>query len=65
MLWPWKIVTRATGGSAQEDPPLEWDLFNLEDDPGERRDISELHPDIKSELMAQWADYAGGIGLEP
>ena len=65
VLWPWKIVTRATGGNDQEDPPLEWDLFNLQDDPGERQDVSDLHPDIKSELVAHWADYADRIGLEP
>ena len=44
---------------------MEWDLFNLEDDPGERQDVSDLHPDIKSELVAHWADYADRIGLEP
>lgn len=65
VLWPWKIVTRATGGNDQDESPLEWDLFNLEDDPGERRDVSDLHPDIKSELVAHWAEYASGIGLEP
>ncbi|MCZ0954942.1 MAG: sulfatase-like hydrolase/transferase [Rhodospirillaceae bacterium] len=63
VLWPWKIVTRPTDGSDQDDSPLEWDLFNLEDDPGERRDVSELHPDTKAELVSHWADYADGIGL--
>ena len=42
---------------------MEWDLFNLEDDPGERQDVSDLHPDIKSELVVHWADYADRIGL--
>ena len=42
-----------------------WDLFNLQDDPGERQDVSDLHPDIKSALVAHWADYADRIGLEP
>ena len=65
VLWPWKIVTRATGVNARDDPPLEWDLFNLEDDPGERQDVSDQHPDIKSELVAHWADYADRIGLGP
>ena len=63
VLWPWKIVTRPTDGSGQDNSPLEWDLFNLEDDPGERRDISGLNPDIKSELIAHWDDYADRIDL--
>ena len=63
VLWPWKIVTRPTEGSDEDNTPLEWDLFNLEDDPGERQDVSDLHPDIKAELVAHWEDYAGRIGL--
>ena len=63
VLWPWKIVTRPTDGSDQDNPPLEWDLFNLEDDPGERSDVSDLHADTKSDLVAHWAEYADRIGL--
>ena len=63
VLWPWKIVTRPTDGSDQDNQPLEWDLFNLEDDPGERQDVSDLHPDIEAELVSHWADYADRIGL--
>ena len=63
VLWPWKIVTRPTNGSDQDDPPLEWDLFNLEDDPGERRDVSDLHTEIRADLLAHWAEYADRIGL--
>ena len=63
VLWPWKIVTPPAAVSDQDNGPLDWDLFNLEDDPGERRDVSDLHPDIKAELVAYWADYADRIGL--
>ena len=63
VLWPWKIVTRPTDATDQDNTPLEWDLFNLEDDPGERQDVSDLHPDTKSELLAHWAEYAVRIGL--
>ena len=63
VLWPWKIVTGPVSGDEPDELPLEWDLFNLEDDPGERRDVSDLHPDIKSELLAHWAAYAEGIDL--
>ena len=36
----------------------EWELFNLEDDPGEQNDLSEIHPDIKERLIMKWNEYA-------
>ena len=36
----------------------QWELFNLADDPGERRDLAAEHPDKVSALIALWDDYA-------
>lgn len=40
IAWPWKIVVRGSGAAAQTR------LFDLDDDPGERRDVSRDHPDV-------------------
>jgi arylsulfatase A-like enzyme len=49
--WPWKLY-----GERSDDPELglRWALFNLETDPGERRDVAGEHPAITSELAAVW-----------
>jgi arylsulfatase len=36
----------------------EWELFDLEKDPGETTDLSAQHPDIKSRLIKAWQEYA-------
>lgn len=35
-----------------------WELFNLETDPGETKDLAEQQPDILEQLVAAWEDYA-------
>ena len=54
--WPWKVVTSQAQGP-RPDGPLQWSLFDLESDPGERHDLSAEHPDLKAELIASWEDY--------
>ncbi len=36
----------------------EWQLFDLEKDPGETTDVSDKFPDIKNELIKAWNEYA-------
>lgn len=36
----------------------EWELFDLEKDPGETTDLSTQYPDIKSRLIKAWQEYA-------
>lgn len=31
-----------------------WRLYNLEDDPGEQRDLADAHADLVAELVAEW-----------
>jgi arylsulfatase len=35
-----------------------WQLFNLQDDIGESRDVSTEHPEVVAELKAHWDEYA-------
>jgi arylsulfatase A-like enzyme len=36
----------------------QWQLFDLEKDPGETTDLSAAHPDIKEQLVKSWNEYA-------
>jgi len=36
----------------------EWELFDLEKDPGETTDLSAQYPEIKSRLIKAWQEYA-------
>jgi arylsulfatase len=36
----------------------EWQLFDLEKDPGETTDLSAAHPDIKKQMVIAWNEYA-------
>lgn len=44
-----------------EDDPSTWRLYDLENDPGERHDLSAELPELKSELVAAWAEYVEGL----
>lgn len=50
---PWKVVWMAEPFGVED-----WQLFNVAEDPAERVDRSEEHPEIKAELVAAWQDYA-------
>jgi arylsulfatase/uncharacterized sulfatase len=39
-----------------------WRLYNIAIDPGETRDLTELMPDKKAELLADYAEYAQRVG---
>lgn len=41
----------------------EWELFNLAEDPGETRDLSDQKPDKVVELREQWERYASEVGV--
>jgi hypothetical protein len=59
--WPWKIITEQ---GSRPDGSLHWNLFNLETDPGERQDLSNEAPELKSEMMTIWEDYGRQLGVE-
>jgi arylsulfatase len=40
-----------------------WSLYNLVDDPGETRDLSNDRPEIRDRLIAAWNRYADNVGV--
>jgi arylsulfatase A-like enzyme len=40
-----------------------WHLFNVEEDPGETRDLSGKMPDLLKDLQAAWDRYAKDVGV--
>lgn len=55
---PWKIV--------MEPPPFgngEWQLYNLENDQGETRNIASEHTELVARLAAVWQAYADEVGV--
>lgn len=58
--WPMKVVA--------DSNPLEeqtlWELFDLEADPGERRDLSGEHPELTAELSGLWLDFGRQASAE-
>ena len=40
-----------------------WRLFDIEQDPGETEDLSDVFPDIKSELRSEYDEYAKRVGV--
>jgi arylsulfatase A-like enzyme len=54
---PWKIV--AQGSLPAADPaPVKIELFNLEDDPYEKTDLAEKHPERVKDLLERLNAYA-------
>jgi len=50
--WPWKIL--------KLPPPFgksEWQLYNLESDPGETQDLSEKNPEKRAKMQSLWREY--------
>lgn len=53
----WKLVRVSVN-----DP---WELYNLTRDPFEQNDVSQAHPEIKQDLLAQWTEWAENNNVFP
>lgn len=51
----WKILMPAETGT--------WELFNLDQDPGETIDLADQHPELLSELSNAWDRFAAETGV--
>jgi arylsulfatase len=57
----WKLLTFLTQPLRQDH----WELFDLETDPGETRNVAAEHPEIAQKLRRAWDDYARANGVSP
>ena len=54
----WKLVRVANRGSG------EWELYNLHNDPSETADVSGQHPDLFTDLLADWTRIGKESGAD-
>ena len=59
----WKIVhlSKAHGGAGEGDEG--WELFNVVEDPGETKDLSQREPQKLQELLVCWDEYVVECGI--
>ena len=57
---PWKLLWLP---NRDEEAETRWELFNLENDPFERDDLSAQHPELTRELSDEWFRYAVDVGV--
>ena len=43
---------------------IQWELFNIADDPSERHDLSDTHPAKFKEMMAVWEEYKANHNIQ-
>jgi arylsulfatase len=61
-----KWIRRGPYKAVSVSPPYglgTWQLYDVVNDPGETRDLSEEQPDTLSELRAAWDHYASDVGV--
>ncbi len=49
-------------------PPVgdaKWRLYDMRNDPGESRDLSQERPELLDEMLAEWAQYESEFGVLP
>lgn len=56
--WPWKLLWIPV-----EKVDTRWELFDLENDPFERHDLSVQQPELTRELTDAWYRYAEDVGV--
>ena len=58
----WKLVNASGFGKELEKAPLQLELFNLRDDPGERNNLAEEHPEVVARLAAEYEAWFEEVG---
>lgn len=43
--------------------PQRWELFDIKEDPGETKDLSQTHPQMFQELLNLWTQYKNEVGV--
>ena len=53
----WKLVIPSGFGGENGRPGTTWSLHDLDADPGESRDVSSTHPDVRKHLLAAYRTW--------
>lgn len=61
--WPYKAVCKHVPGADYDEE--RWELFELEADPSETRDLADAEPDRLAEMIDGWWDEAEANGVLP
>lgn len=59
-LWNGRSLRKGNWKIISAPKPIgtgEWQLFDLENDPGERHDLAQTHQDKLNELLVDWSEY--------
>ena len=62
----WKLILRPERGGARPRPER-WQLFRLDQDPGETDDLSEVHPEVMRRLrpvLEEWMEGGAAVGQQ-
>lgn len=62
--WKMTRVVNYVVPSAAANISHDWQLYDMDADRGETRDLAATHPDIVSELTADWAAYVARVGVK-
>jgi arylsulfatase len=63
-----KSIREGKWKAYQEAAPFgtgKWQLYDLENDPGEAHDLAASNPEVVARLAAAWQDYADEVGVIP
>jgi arylsulfatase A-like enzyme len=56
----WKVVW-----SKRMPYEIEWELYDMENDRSETKNLADEHPEIVKKLVAEWEQWARRVGAEP
>ncbi|MCD7970689.1 MAG: arylsulfatase [Alistipes sp.] len=61
----WKLVYKARDGYNKDIPPDMWELYDMEADRTETRDLAQAYPEKVRELAARWEEFAVRCKVKP
>jgi len=61
--WKLRSASAPDGSPASLEKPYQWALFNLAEDRGETRDLSQQYPGRVKALLDEWRKYADWAGV--
>ena len=62
IAWPWKLVNPSGFGRETLPGAPSFELYNLADDPGERKNLAAAHPEVAGRLKAAYEAWFQDVG---